>query len=115
MGWTEKSFGLKQNVLGRKKVFLGWKAEKCLGWKRSILGWKIKGNTQKEKKKRVGAEQQRGKQKQKKEENSGVEAEKKRKRLKQKKGAEQRIFQQLFSFKSSQKNYGEFVYVEFNF
>ena len=29
--------------------------------------------------------------------------------------AEQRIFQHLFSFKSSQKNYGEFIYVEFNF
>ena len=41
--------------------------------------------------------------------------EKERKRLKQKKGAEQRIFQHLFSFKSSQKNYGEFVYVGFNF
>ena len=29
---------------------------------KSILVWKIKGNTQKEKKKRAGAEQQRGKQ-----------------------------------------------------
>ena len=47
-------------------------------------------------------------QKQKKEENSGAEAERKR-------GLEQRIFQHLFSFKSSQKNYGEFIYVGFNF
>ena len=51
-----------------------------------------------------------------------TEAEKREKTLKQeekkekrRRGAEQRIFQQLFSFKSSQKNYGEFVYVEFNF
>ena len=42
------------------------------------------------------------------EENSSAEAKRKR-------GLEQRIFQHLFSFKSSQKNYGEFVYVGFNF
>ena len=54
------------------------------------------------KKKKKGAETE------KKEERCGTEAERKR-------GLEQRIFQHLFSFKSSQKNYGEFVYVEFNF
>ena len=53
------------------------------------------------------AETEKGR-KQKNEENSGVEAERKR-------GLEQGIFQHLFSFKSSQKNYGEFVYVGFNF
>ena len=61
----------------------------------------------KKKKQRGSVETKKGK-KQKKEENSGAEAERKR-------GPEQRIFQHLFSFKSSQKNYGEFVYVEFNF
>ena len=35
--------------------------------------------------------------------------------VERKRGLEQRIFQHLFSFKSSQKNYGEIVYVGFNF
>ena len=50
LGWNEKCFRLKQKRFGLKKVFLGWKAEKRLGWKKGILGWKIKGNTPKEKK-----------------------------------------------------------------
>ena len=56
----------------------------------------------KQKKKKRGLKQE------KKEERCGTEAERKR-------GLEQRIFQHLFSFKSSQKNYGEFIYVGFNF
>ena len=96
------------------------------------MGWKIKSNTPKEKKERPGekwgrlkqknrsaktetekgggteAKKKKGAETEKKEERCGTEAERKR-------GLEQRIFQHLFSFKSSQKNYGEFIYVGFNF
>ena len=47
-----------------------------------------------------------------------AETEKKKKgaaKAERKRGLEQIIFQHLFSFKSSQKNYGEFIYVGFNF
>ena len=60
-----------------------------------------------EKKKRTAAEAKRGQPLKQKEE-KGAEAERKR-------GLEQRIFQHLFSFQSSQKNYGELVCVGFNF
>ena len=84
-------------------------------------GWreqeKKEALTRREKVEERGVDQKR------KAEERGAEAERKRK-LEQRKvqrwswteRAEQIIFQQLFSFQSSQKkNYGEFVYVEFNF
>ena len=107
-------------------MFLGQR-ENCFGLKIMFLGWK-KGHTWVEKKRKAGRKRRSGAETEtekgrevrrwsrkkekgwnrKKEERRGTEAEPKR-------GLEQRIFQHLFSFKSSQKNYGEFVYVEFNF
>ena len=82
MGWTEKSFGLKQKRFGLKKVFLGWKT---FGLKKSIVGWKIKSNTPKEKKEWVGEKWGRLKQKNRSaktetEKGGGTEAKKKKKK-----------------------------------
>ena len=92
MFWAEKS------VFGLKNVWVEKKDTRELKRKERQEEKETKGGS---------AETEKGR-KQKKKENSDAEAERKR-------GLEHRIFQHLFSFKSSQKNYGEFVYVGFNF
>ena len=122
-GWNSGAGWTKRQALKEKRgaeLNVSWTEEglkHVLGWK-SILGWKIKGNTPKEKKKKAGRKEKtkRGGWPGKRKEKEVCSAERKRKRgLEQRKRAEQIIFQHLFSFESSQKNDGEFVYVEFDF
>ena len=122
LGWTEKSFGLKQKRSGLKKVFLGWKTFGLK--KKSILGWKIKGNTPKEKKKKAGRKEKKksggwpGNRKEKRKCAALKEKEKEgwnRERVLNKEGWIDNFLAFIFLRIFSEKNYGELVCVGFNF
>ena len=139
LGWTEKGFGLKQKHFGLKKI-LGWKKGFGLNWKRFWVEAKTlekkratrlqkRSEALKTRERSTEQKQKRGRWPEKKREQEKCGAElkegrcwrkKEKAETKKKRGLnwEDRYeiyFQHLFSFKYSQKNYGEFVYVEFNF
>ena len=126
--WAElkKALGWSKNVLGWTKKGFGAEKKKVNTSTRKEGGAKGKRIKQKNKKKKKGGAGKENKKREvltrRRKEERGAEAERKR-GLEQRKvrrwswteRAEQIIFQHLFSFKSFQKNDGEFVYVEFDF
>ena len=111
--WAEKL----KNVWSEKNVF-GLKRE--LFWaEKNVFGLKRRAHVN-QKKRKGGLKQKWGAETQTEKGKGGAALKERKKKAETEKGcwserAEQRIFQHLFSFKSSQKNYGEFIYVEFNF